>query len=143
MPYELISRFIPQIEQQINSILSQIVDFGVVLEVDGKNINAYIVYDEENMWALELGSGMEKFVSSLAIRAALIDISNLPRPNFLAIDEGFGNLDSENMSSVYQLFEYLKTNFDFIMVISHIDIMRDNVDDLMEIESGQFSSVHY
>lgn len=143
VPYELISRFIPQIEQQINSILSQIVDFGVVLEVDGKNINAYIVYDEENMWALELGSGMEKFVSSLAIRAALIEISNLPRPNFLAIDEGFGNLDSENMSSVYQLFEYLKTNFDFIMVISHIDIMRDNVDDLMEIESGQFSSVHY
>ena len=143
VPYELISRFIPQIEQQINSILSQIVDFGVVLEVDGKNINAYIVYDEENMWALELGSGMEKFVSSLAIRAALIDISNLPRPNFLAIDEGFGNLDSENMNSVYQLFEYLKTNFEFIMVISHIDIMRDNVDDLMEIESGDFSSVVY
>jgi len=143
VPYELISRFIPQIEQQINSILSQIVDFGVVLEVDGKNINAYIVYDEENMWALELGSGMEKFVSSLAIRASLIDISNLPRPNFLAIDEGFGNLDSENMNSVYQLFEYLKTNFDFIMVISHIDIMRDNVDDLMEIDSGEYSSVAY
>jgi len=143
VPYELISRFIPQIEQHINSILSQVVDFGVVLEVDGKNINAYIVYDEENMWALELGSGMEKFVSSLAIRAALIDISNLPRPNFLAIDEGFGNLDSENMSSVYQLFEYLKTNFDFIMVISHIDVMRDTVDDLMEIESGDYSSVMY
>jgi DNA repair exonuclease SbcCD ATPase subunit len=143
VPYELISRFIPQIEQHINSILSQIVDFGVVLEVDGKNINAYIVYDEENMWALELGSGMEKFVSSLAIRAALIDVSNLPRPNFLAIDEGFGNLDTENMSSVYQLFEYLKTNFKFIMVISHIDVMRDNVDDLMEIEAGEYSSVMY
>ena len=143
VPYELISRFIPQIEQHINSILSQVVDFGVVLEVDGKNINAYIVYDEENMWALELGSGMEKFVSSLAIRAALIDISNLPRPNFLAIDEGFGNLDSENMNNVYQLFDYLKTNFKFIMVISHIDVMRDTVDDLMEIESGEYSSVRY
>ncbi len=143
VPYELISRFIPQIEQHINSILSQVVDFGVVLEVDGKNINAYIVYDEENIWALELGSGMEKFVSSLAIRAALIDVSNLPRPNFLAIDEGFGNLDSENMNSVYQLFDYLKTNFKFIMVISHIDVMRDNVDDLMEIEAGEYSSVMY
>jgi exonuclease SbcC len=95
------------------------------------------------LWALELGSGMEKFVSSLAIRAALIDVSNLPRPNFLAIDEGFGNLDSENMNSVYQLFEYLKTSFDFIFVISHIDVMRDTVDDLMEIEAGEFSSVMY
>ena len=143
VPYELISRFIPQIEQHINSILSQIVDFGIVLEVDGKNINAFIVYDEENFWALELGSGMEKFVSSLAIRAALIDISNLPRPNFLAIDEGFGNLDTENMNSVYQLFDYLKTSFKFIMVISHIDVMRDEVDDLMEIEAGEYSSVMY
>lgn len=143
VPYDLISRFIPQIEQHINSILSQVVDFGVVLEVDGKNINAYIVYDEENMWALELGSGMEKFVSSLAIRAALIDISNLPRPNFLAIDEGFGNLDTENMSNVYQLFDYLKTNFKFIMVISHIDVMRDTVDDLIEIKSGEYSNVRY
>ena len=143
VPYERISRFIPQIEQHINSILSQIVDFGVVLEVDGKNINAFIVYDEDNFWALELGSGMEKFVSSLAIRAALIDISNLPRPNFLAIDEGFGNLDTENMNSVYQLFDYLKTSFKFIMVISHIDVMRDEVDDLMEIETGEYSSVMY
>ena len=143
VPYELISRFIPQIEQHINSILSQIVDFNVVMEVDGKNINAYIAYNENEFWALELGSGMEKFVSSLAIRAALINISNLPRPNFLAIDEGFGNLDSENMSSVYQLFDYLKTSFEFIMVISHIDVMRDEVDDLIEIESNEYSSVQY
>jgi len=143
IPYEIISKFIPQIEQHVNSILGQIVNFDVMLEMDGKNINAFIVYDEENFWALELGSGMEKFVSSLAIRAALIDISNLPRPNFLAIDEGFGNLDTENMNSVYQLFDYLKTSFKFIMVISHIDVMRDEVDDLMEIEAGEYSSVMY
>ena len=47
---------------------------------------------------LELTSGMEKFISSLAIRVALINVSNLPRPNFLAIDEGFGTLDSENLN---------------------------------------------
>lgn len=144
IPYELISKFIPQIEQHVNSILSQIVEFDVMLEMDGKNVNAYIVYDEDNFWAVELGSGMEKFVCGLAIRAALMNISNLPRANFLAIDEGFGNLDSDNMSSVYNLFEFLKSNFDFIIIISHIDVMRDEVDDLMDINVGeQYSSIQY
>ena len=40
---------------------------------------------------LELSSGMERFISSLAIRVGLMNVSNLPRTNFLAIDEGWGN----------------------------------------------------
>jgi hypothetical protein len=31
------------------------------------------------------------------------------------------------------LFDYLKAEFDFVMIISHIDIMKDMVDGLMEI----------
>ena len=89
-------------------------------------------------------SGMEKFVSSLAIRASLISISNLPRPNFLAIDEGFGNLDSENLNSMFSLFDYLKTEFKFMLVISHIDALKDATDGLIEINSNSsFSSVIY
>lgn len=141
--YELISKTLPMIEGEVNNILAQIVDFGMQLEMDGKNINAHIVYDDQR-WSLELCSGMEKFISGLAIRIALINISNLPRPNFLVIDEGFGTLDNENLTSLYMLFSYLKTQFDFVMVISHIDSMRDVVDTLMEIkkENG-FSKVKF
>jgi len=101
--------------------------------MDGKNINCYIVYDQDNYWAIELTSGMEKFISSLAIRTALINVSTLPRPNFIAIDEGFGVLDSDNLNSMYNLFDYLKSQFAFMLVISHIDSMRDVVDHLIEI----------
>jgi len=51
----------------------------------------------------------------------------------LAVDEGFGNLDSENINSMSMLFDYLKAEFDFVMIISHIDIMKDMVDGLVEI----------
>ncbi len=134
VPYHLISKALPQIESEINNILNQIVDFTMVMDTDGKNINAYIVYDDDNYWPLELTSGMEKFISSLAIRTSLINVSNLPRPNFLAIDEGFGVLDSDNLNSMYLLFDYLKSQFGFIMCISHIDAMRDIVDKLIEIK---------
>ena len=143
VPYELISKALPVIETEVNNILGQVVDFGVIMEVDGKNINAKIVYEDQE-WALEMCSGMEKFISGLAIRVALINICGLPRPNFLVIDEGFGTLDSDNLSSLFGMMQYLKTQFDFIWVISHLDAMRDIVDGLIEIkkENG-FSKIDF
>ncbi len=89
IPYELISRALPTIEKEVNNILNQIVEFTVILQTDGKNVTTHINY-EDKKWPLELASGLERFISSLAIRVALINVSNLPRPNFIAIDEGFG-----------------------------------------------------
>ena len=133
IPYELIEKALPTIEGEVNDILAQMVDFGIVLEMDGKNINTYLAYDDDNVWPLELSSGMERFISSLAMRVGLINVCNLPRANFLAIDEGFGNMDSDNLNSVYMLFQYLKSQFQFAFIVSHIESMRDTVDSLLEI----------
>ena len=67
------------------------------------------------------------------MRVGLINGWNLPRANFLAIDEGFGNMDSDNLNSVYMLFQYLKSQFQFAFIVSHIESMRDTVDSLLEI----------
>ena len=116
----------------------------MLFEMDGKNINNYIVYDEDNVWSLELSSGMERFISSLAIRVGLINVTNLPRSNFLAIDEGWGTMDSENLNSVAQLFQYLKSQFQFTFVVSHIESMRDAVDTLLEIKKEQgYSNINF
>ena len=142
VPYELITKALPTIEGEVNNILSQLVDFQMVFEMDGKNINNYIVYDDDNVWPLELSSGMEKFISSLAIRVGLINVSNLPRSNFLAIDEGFGTMDSDNLNSIYNLFQYLKSQFQFTLIVSHIDSMRDAVDTLLEVKKEKgFSNI--
>jgi DNA repair exonuclease SbcCD ATPase subunit len=143
IPYELISKAMPVIENEINNILGQVVDFSIVMDIDGKNINAKIVYEDQE-WPLEMCSGMEKFVSGLAIRVALINICNLPRPNFLVIDEGFGTLDANNLSSLFMMMQYLKTQFDFIWMISHLEQMRDIVDGLIEIKKVDgFSKIDF
>lgn len=144
IPYQLISEILPKLEVEINNILQPIVDFQIILNTDGKNINSYIAYGTEEFWPLELTSGMEKFISSVAIRTALVNVSNLPRPNFIAIDEGFGSLDTDNFNSLYLLFDYLKHQFDFIVTISHIDKTRDMVDQIIDITKlGGFSSIRY
>ena len=143
VPYYLISKAMPVIENEINNILGQVVDFSIVMDIDGKSINAKIVYEDQE-WPLEMCSGMEKFVSGLAIRVALINICNLPRPNFLVIDEGFGTLDANNLSSLFMMMQYLKTQFDFIWMISHLEQMRDIVDGLIEIKKVDgFSKIDF
>ena len=79
-------------------------------------------------------------VGSLAIRIGLMNVSNLPQGNFLAIDEGWGTMDSDNLNSVAQLFQYLKSQFQFTFVVSHIETMRDFVDTLLEIKKVDGSS---
>ena len=145
LPYEIVSSIIPKIEEDINNILSQVVDFKISIQSDGKNINTFIVYDNNRVWPLELTSGMEKFIASLAIRSSLINITSLPRPNFLAIDEGFGTLDKNNMANISILLDYLKTQFKFIIMISHIDSIRDVVDSHIEIVKTKdgFSKVEH
>ena len=132
IPYMLISKAVPYIQQYVNNILNQVIDFNVELETDGKNINAFICY-EDSKWPLELSSGMERFISSLALRIALIKITNLPKPDFIAIDEGLGVLDSSNLNSMHILFTYMKEVFKFSLIISHIDVVRDMVDNILTI----------
>ena len=44
VPYELITKALPAIEGEVNNILAQLVDFQMVFEMDGKNINNYKSY---------------------------------------------------------------------------------------------------
>ena len=144
IPYQVICNIIPEITREINSILSQITDFVIEMESDDKNINAYVKYETKGRWPIEMTSGFERFVISVAIRVALSKISNLPRSNFLVIDEGFGVLDAHNIPSMYTLFTFLKSEFDFVIIISHLDSLKDMVDKHIEISQiGTFSKVTF
>ncbi len=143
IPFEVITATVPEIQNEVNSILSQVSEFTALFETDGKNIIPYIVYDG-GQWLMSLTSGFEKFALSLAIRVALINISNLPRSNFLILDEGMGVMDADNLSKLPILFEYLKSNFDFLLVVSHLEALRDMVDNHLEItKKDGFSHVNY
>jgi DNA repair exonuclease SbcCD ATPase subunit len=52
----------------------------------------------------------------------------------MIIDEGLGTLDAENLTAMHTMFSILKGQFDFLVVISHLDIARDMVDKVIEIK---------
>jgi DNA repair exonuclease SbcCD ATPase subunit len=133
IPYQAICNVIIEIEKEVNSILSQIVDFVIQFETDGKNIIPYMVYQDVGKYPIELSSGAEKFIASIAIRVGLTEISNLPKIAGLFLDEGMGTLDPDNMVMMSTLFSVLKNKYDFVVVISHIDSIKDFTDHTIEI----------
>ncbi len=50
VPYELISKAMPVIENEVNNILAQVVDFSLSMDTDGKNINAKIYNRFGDTW---------------------------------------------------------------------------------------------
>ena len=144
IPRLIINDALPIIENEVNAVLQHMmVGFELKLRNEDKNINIYIKYEEDE-WALDLSSGMEKFVSSLALRVGLINVSNLPHPSFLVIDEGFGTLDSENLANMKGAFDYLKTRFQSVFIITHLDTIKDFMDYLLPInKTDKHSNVTY
>ena len=144
--YHVIKEKLPIINSAIDNVLCNIVNFKVYLEHDeeDKKIEIFIEDAKNGKRLIELASGSEKFISSIAIRVALIKITNLPKSNVFFIDEGFGSLDDEKINCLDSLFGYLKTMFDTIFIISHIDLLKDLVDSQLEITSdGNQSFIHF
>ena len=134
IPVQLLYSLLPKINSEILKILQGVVDFTIELEADLKSnaMDIYINYGDSRR-IVELASGMEKMMASLAIRVALINISTLPKTNMLIIDEGFGALDETNLESCGKLLASFKKLFKNIIIVSHIDAIKDIVDNSIEI----------
>ena len=134
IPVQIIHSMLPQINAEISKILKGVVGFTVELEADleSNSMDIYINYGDSRR-IVELGSGMEKMMASLAIRVALINVSSLPKTSMLMIDEGFGALDETNLEACGKLLQSLKKWFKNIVIISHIDEIKDIVDNNIDI----------
>lgn len=134
IPMMILASELPVINEEIAKILQGIAGFTVRLETDDSGSDLEIVLDYgDSRRPIELGSGMEKMISSLAIRVALINVSSLPKSDILIIDEGFGALDEQNVEACSRLLHSLKRFFKTILVISHVDAIKDAVDSSIEI----------
>ena len=132
LPQVVLAQQLPRINQEIASILQGICGFTVVLVSDGNNLDVNLDYGDSQR-PVELGSGMEKMMASLALRVALINVSSLPKSDMFIIDEGFGALDDVNVEACNRLLVSLKRFFKTIIVISHVDAIKDAVDNIIEI----------
>ena len=145
IPTMLIGSYLPKINDEIANILNGVTSFKIKIldDENNNNLNVYIDYGD-SIRIIECASGMEKMMASIAIRVALTNISTLPKSDIFIIDEGFGALDSSNIEACAKLLKSLKKYFKTILIISHVDAIKDVVDKNLEVTvKGNDSYVEY
>ena len=135
IPLQIVKRKLPVINVEIANILQGITGFTVELTVDESAGMDIILNYGDSKRVIECCSGMEKMMSSLAIRTALVRVSSLPKADVLIIDEGFGALDATNVEACTTLLRSLTKTFRLILIISHVDTVKDVVDNIIEIST--------
>ena len=123
---------LPKIKEKANQLIRSVSDNLEIqykfeeenLEFYGKT-NQYQHIDTKNL------SGFEHFISSLSIRIAIIQLTSTKIQFF--IDEGFTSCDIFNINKVPTFLSKLTEIFKSIVLVSHIDTIKDNVDSVYEI----------
>jgi DNA repair exonuclease SbcCD ATPase subunit len=108
------------------------------------NTLLWSVLDEDNHVHMEKLSGAQSFAVSLGFRLALssIGISKF-KCNQLFIDEGFCSFDQNNLLHVPNLIKNLKTMFDEIILVTHLEEIKNSTDFIVNISRERGISYIY
>jgi DNA repair exonuclease SbcCD nuclease subunit len=132
--YDIIKRKLPIINEEIAKTLANIVNFEIYFEDDGKKLNIFIKHPKHDPRPIEMGSGAEKTIASMAIRISLLSISSLPKGDIFILDEPGTALDAENMEGFVRILDMIKNYYKTVLLISHMDALKDNADIIINIE---------
>jgi exonuclease SbcC len=88
----------------------------------------------EFKYSAQTASGFEKAIVNIAVRVVFSKMTCLSKPNIFIVDEMMACMDNENKNNISSLFEYLKTQFDIIIIISHLEEFKSAVDKIIHLE---------
>ena len=126
--YALIKQSLPILNQEIQKILSNVVDFEVMFDNEDNKLDILIKHPKYDSRPIEMGSGAEKTITAMAIRLALLNVSTLPVGDIMILDEPGTALDEENMEGFIRILDIIKNEFKTIFLISHLEVLKDVVD---------------
>ena len=126
--YDVIKKKIPVINQEIAKVLANIVEFEIFFESSGNKFDIFIKHPEYDERPIEMASGAEKTMAAMAIRLSLLSVSSLPKSDLFILDEPGTALDEENMEGFIRILELIKVYFKNVLLISHLDSLKDCVD---------------
>lgn len=142
--YDIIKKRLPIINIEVAKVLANIVDFEIFFEAEDKKLEIFIKHPRFDARPIELGSGSEKTIAAMAIRLALLNVSSLPKPDLFILDEPATALDEENMEGFIRILDMVKSYFKTVLLISHLDTLKDCADMTIEIEKkDNYAYVNY
>ncbi|MBC7878074.1 MAG: SMC family ATPase [Anaerolineales bacterium] len=155
VPALLIEQALPQIEQKANDLLERLSDGHMSIRFvtqaeyrdkkrdDLKETLDIQISDSAGLRDYEMYSGGEAFRVNFAIRLALSEIlaqRKGARLQTLVIDEGFGSQDAQGRQRLIEAINIVKNDFAKILVITHLDELKDAFPNHIEVEKTERGS---
>ena len=125
----------PLINSELQRLLQDSCYFNLEIRINEKNEVEFIMIDNSSgvEKLMTSGSGYEKTVGAMAIRAVLSKVCSLPKPNLSVWDETFGKISNDNLEMVGEFFNKMKDYFEKIFVISHNPLISNWADNVVRI----------
>jgi DNA repair exonuclease SbcCD ATPase subunit len=131
----IMKTMMPVINQELHRLLIDSCYFNLEIRINEKNEVEFIMID--NSTGIEKlmtsGSGYEKTIASMALRAVLSKVCSLPKPNIIVWDEVFGKVSNENLEMVGEFFTKMRNYFEKIFVITHNPLVTNWANNVIRI----------
>ena len=131
---DVIKKKLPVINEEISKVLANVVDFEVFFESEGNKLDIFIKHPKYEARPIEMGSGAEKTIAAMAIRLSLLSVSSLPKGSIFILDEPATALDAENLEGFIRILDMVKSYYQTVLLISHVDSLKDVADLTIEID---------
>ena len=132
----IMKTMMPLINSELQRLLQDSCHFRLEVKINDKNEVDFIMVDNNTQVekSMSSGSGYERTVASLALRAVLSKICSLPKPNIMVMDEVFGKISNDNLEMVGDFFIKIKEYFEKIFLITHNPLVNNWADNVVKIK---------
>lgn len=138
----VLKKALPIINNEIKRLLNGLCDFDVELSIsDDNKICLNMIRDNKIMDLSICASGYETTMASIALRTALCSISSISRPNFCTMDEIIGTVGISNYDNLHELFKRMCSNYQFIIHVSHVEVVWDWHDKMIVVTKDEKTNV--
>ena len=131
----IMKTMMPLINSELQRLLEDSCHFRLEVRINDKNEVDFLMIDNNTQVEkpMSSGSGYERTIASLALRAVLSKICSLPRANLVVFDEVFGKISNDNLEMVSEFFTKIKEYFEKIFVITHNPLVTNWADNVVRI----------
>jgi DNA repair exonuclease SbcCD ATPase subunit len=135
----IMKTMMPLINQELQRLLQDSCYFNLEIRINDKNEVEFIMIDNSTgiEKLMSSGSGYERTIASMALRAVLSKICSLPKPNIIVWDEVFGKISNDNLELVGEFFGKIKEYFEKIFVITHNPLVTNWADSVVRIKKEE------
>jgi len=135
----IMKTMMPLINQELQRLLQDSCYFNLEIRINDKNEVEFIMIDNSTgvEKLMSSGSGYERTIASMALRAVLSKICSLPKPNIIVWDEVFGKISNDNLELVGEFFSKIKDYFEKVFVITHNPLVTNWADNVVRIKKEE------